>query len=236
MTKSTLCQINDVSVVYPKSRRKGSGDPVVALDSVNLKIELGQRIGIIGLNGAGKTTLLKILAGILPPTSGEVKIFTEISPILNSNLGLDMRLSGQDNVISRLMLQGHSKNKAKKTVETIADWTELHSRILDPISTYSAGMRARLAFALNTESNSGLLLIDEGINAGDASFQIKAKERLNSFLGHATSLVIASHSFSYLNDFANSIILMDKGSILEMGNNYEMFQSYKKLIDEKENK
>jgi len=230
MRTSVLCEVENVSVLYPKSHAGTHEKKIVALNSVSLRIELGQRIGVIGLNGAGKTTLLKILAGILPPTLGKVHIASKVSPILNTSLGLDMRLNGRDNVISRLMLQGMSREKAQGTVKSIASWTELESRVLDPISTYSAGMRARLAFALNTELNAGLLLIDEGINAGDASFQLKAKERLKTFLNQANSLVIASHSISYLNDFATKLILMNKGEIVSIGENQEIIDLYNAQI------
>jgi ABC-2 type transport system ATP-binding protein len=221
-----LCILNSVSVIYRLKKPRNNCREVIALDSISLEIQKGQRIGLIGLNGAGKTTLLKVISGVLPCTTGSVALSGRIVPILNSNLGLDLRLSGSENAMARLMLVGLDRKRAKEVTDQLSDWTELGSRMLDPIATYSAGMRARLAFALNTEISSDLLVIDEGISAGDYEFQDKARERLKMFMSKASTLLIASHSLSYLNDFTSQMILLEKGKIVAQGQNKEIFELY----------
>jgi ABC-2 type transport system ATP-binding protein len=201
-----------------------------ALEDINFTVSAGDRLGVIGLNGAGKSTFLKVACGILPPTSGSVEITGQVTPILNSNLGMDISLSGADNVVIRGMLIGLSEAAARESIDLIADWTELGYRISHPLNTYSDGMRARLAFAINTYTPADILIIDEGIGAGDAAFQQKAQIRLEQFFKKSNALVVASHSMNFLSQFVTKLILLHKGRIIGYGDYDEVSEMYNKIV------
>ena len=216
-----------------KTRLVSASQPSFALNDVSLSICEGDRIGVIGLNGAGKSTLLKVVSGVLPPTSGTVTRNSKVTSLLNSSLGMDLNLSGRDNLVIRSMLLGFSKPDAINRVEFFAEWTELGSKINEPISTYSDGMRARLAFVINTQVSEGILVIDEGIGAGDASFQGKAQLRLKQFFNHSNAIIIASHSLEFLHEFCSKYILMHEGKILLEGTYKNVVDQYEEIVSKK---
>jgi ABC-type polysaccharide/polyol phosphate transport system ATPase subunit len=213
------------------SKDKNPLSYIDALSGIDLKVSPGDRIGVIGLNGAGKTTLLKVMSGILPPTSGSAVIENQVTAILNTNLGMDLNLTGRENTIIRGMLLGLSLGEAKSTVDIFSEWTELGNRIDSPIVTYSDGMRARLAFAINTYVPSKILVIDEGIGAGDAAFQEKAKLRLNQFFKQSTAIILASHSLDFLKSFANKLVLLDKGRVIMVDNFETVNAAYQEILE-----
>ena len=226
-------QLNFFQITHNQIQLNPKSQNSLALDDVSLKIYEGDRIGVIGLNGAGKSTLLKVVSGVLPPVSGTVTWNSKVTSLLNSSLGMDLNLSGRDNLIIRSMLLGYSKEHALDHIEFFAEWTELGHKINEPVSTYSDGMRARLAFVVNTQISEGILVIDEGIGAGDASFQAKAQIRLKQFFSHSNSILIASHSIEFLREFCTRYILMHNGKIVLDGPYQSAMNSYQKIISEK---
>jgi ABC-2 type transport system ATP-binding protein len=188
-----------------------------SLDDVTLIVKAGDRLALIGGNGAGKSSLLKIISGIYHPTRGKITIKGKVTPILGFGFGLDDSASGYENIILGGVALGYSVNYMKAKTKEIEDFTELGDFLNMPIKTYSSGMRARLAFAITTSTGSEILVMDEGIGAGDNAFFNKAQKKLESFLGMASILVIASHSTDLLKRFCNKGVVMKHGKLEFIG-------------------
>src|SRR5436190_11914710 len=186
---------------------------VQALDQVSLTFEHGDRVALIGHNGAGKTTLLRVLAGIFEPPFGSVHIEGRVTPMFDITLGIDPECTGYENIIIRGLYLGLSKSETLERMDGVARFTELGEFLELPVRTYSAGMQARLAFAMATCIEPELLLLDEGIGAGDASFWEKANERLDAFVAKAGILVLASHSLELVRRLCNKAVLMERGRV-----------------------
>lgn len=187
---------------------------VEALKNINLEINHGERVGLIGLNGAGKSTLLKVMAGIYPPTSGEIFTQGHVCPMFEFATGFEMTQSGWDNIRIRGLLLGMTQDEIEAKLPEIAEFTELGEFLDYPVRTYSTGMFVRLAFAVSTSINPEILLIDEVMGAGDIKFAIKAKRRMFEFMDQGKILVFSSHSFDLLNSFCTRTIWLEKGVIV----------------------
>ena len=190
---------------------------VEALKSINLKINHGERVGLIGLNGAGKSTLLKVMAGIYPPTSGSLITHGHVCPMFEFATGFEMSQSGWDNIRIRGLLLGMTPDEIEAKLPEIAEFTELGKFLDYPVRTYSSGMFIRLAFAVSTSINPEVLLIDEVMGAGDIKFAEKAKKRMFEFMDQGKILVFSTHNFDLLNSFCERTIWIDKGVIVEDG-------------------
>jgi lipopolysaccharide transport system ATP-binding protein len=187
---------------------------VRAIDNLSLEIKDGDRIGIIGHNGSGKSTLLRTLAGIYKPTAGKITVEGDISTLLDPITGMDMEATGYENIFLRGHLLGMSTPSIRSTIDDIASFTELGDFLSLPLKTYSSGMIARLAFAISTAKTSDILLIDEGIGAGDATFQQKAEDRISNLFAKTSIILIASHSEQLLSHFCNRRIEMKCGKLI----------------------
>jgi ABC-2 type transport system ATP-binding protein/lipopolysaccharide transport system ATP-binding protein len=197
-----------------------------ALDGVSVKIEHGERVGLIGRNGAGKTTLLRVMAGIYEPPSGTVEVEGRVAPLFDIGMGMDPESSGYENIVLRGLFLGLRKAEIKAKVDEIAEFTELGDFLEMPLRTYSAGMFARLAFAISTSIDPEILLLDEGIGAGDDVFLEKAKQRLDALINRARILVLASHSDELVRKLCNRAILMENGQVVATGSTDEMLERY----------
>jgi ABC-2 type transport system ATP-binding protein len=190
---------------------------VQALDQVSFRIGDGDRVALVGHNGAGKTTLLRVLAGIYEPRVGSVRIQGRVTPMFDVNLGIDPESTGYENIILRGLYLGLKKSEIRARRDNVAEFTELGPFLDLPVRTYSVGMQARLAFAMATCIDPEILLLDEGIGAGDASFLEKANERLDQFIQRAGILVLASHSVELVRRFCNRALLMEHGRMIWSG-------------------
>lgn len=199
---------------------------IAALQDINLEINHGERVGLIGLNGAGKSTLLKVMADIYPPTSGTVSIQGHVCPMFEFATGFEMNQSGWDNIRIRGLLLGMSPDAIEEKLPEIAKFTELGDFLDYPVRTYSSGMFIRLAFAVSTSINPEILLIDEVMGAGDISFAEKAKRRMFEFMEQGKILVFTTHNFSLLNDFCTRTIWLHKGQIVADGPTNEIVKQY----------
>jgi len=200
---------------------------VQALDRVSLTLSEGDRIALIGHNGAGKTTLLRVLAGIFEPLVGAVRIEGKVTPMFDINLGIDPESTGYENIFLRGLYLGLTKSEILARIDDVASFTELGSFLNLPVRTYSAGMQARLSFAMATCIDPEILLVDEGIGAGDAAFLEKANERLQKFIQKAGILVLASHADELVRRFCDQAIVISHGRIICRGTIEEGLRVYR---------
>ena len=194
--------------------RPGVASHSQILSDINLKLEPGARLGLIGPNGAGKSSLLRLLAGIYFPTSGQVRRKGRTLTMFDLSFGMDDEANGYENLKIAGALLGLSRQKIQRLIPKIREFSELEDALHQPIKTYSAGMRMRLAFSLISNIEASNLLIDEIIGVGDASFLKKATQSMREKLNKTDILVIASHTDSVLTDFCTTGIVMDSGRIV----------------------
>lgn len=214
---------------FKKNRGKDTID-VQALRTVTFRLQSGDRLALIGHNGSGKSTLLKVLAGIYPPTDGFALIRGRISSSLNISLTFEEDASGYDNIRFAGLWMGLSKKNIERLVEDTVRFTDLGNFLAMPIRTYSAGMKTRLAFAVSTAVVPDILLLDEGLGAGDASFWEKAQDRTNRYLGSVKILVLASHSTELLKKFCNKALWLEHGEVKAFGALESTLEAYHRSL------
>ena len=190
------------------------GTVVKALKNINFKMTDGDRVGLIGQNGSGKTTLLRVLAGIYEPSQGEITVDGMVLPLLNIQEGVSGDLSGRGLIKKRAILLGLNQEKTEALIEDVVDFCDLGEYIDMPVRTYSAGMLVRVTFGVITGIRSNILLFDEFIGAGDASFQDKSKKRIEKFVGKAGIMVLASHDRELLTNWCNRCMVFHSGQLV----------------------
>jgi ABC-type polysaccharide/polyol phosphate transport system ATPase subunit len=212
-------------------RREGRRNRVTirALDDVSFTVEHGDRVGILGFNGAGKSTLLRVLAGVYEPVAGRVTIEGRVSPLFNTAPGLDMDDTGYENIITCGLFLGMTRAEIKAKVSDIAAFSELGDYLSLPVRTYSTGMLSRLCFAVATAIDPEILLLDEGIGAGDARFAERAAKRVDALLARANILVLASHSDAIIRSMCTKALLLDAGRVVTMGSLEDVSAVYRKM-------
>lgn len=199
---------------------------VSALNDINLDARHGDRIGLVGHNGAGKSTMLRALAGVYEPVRGSITLTGRVGSLIDLTIGMDMEATGYENILIRSLLLGMSPEEAAENAGEIGEMTELGDFLALPLRTYSSGMLLRLAFAVSTSIVPDILLMDEWIGAGDASFMHKAQERLQRVLGGTGILFIASHAESIIKDNCTRALWVDKGEIRADGTPDEVLKEY----------
>jgi homopolymeric O-antigen transport system ATP-binding protein len=204
---------------------------VRALNDITLDVDDGERIALIGANGAGKTTLLRVLAGIFPPTRGQVHSSGRISALLEVSVGLNPDATGRENIILRGMYMNIHPREMRERIDEIADFTELGPYLDMPARTYSSGMMVRLGFAVSTCIHPEILLMDEWLSAGDASFLAKAQQRMEKFVDSSSVLVLASHSQDLLRKWCNRGLLLRQGRVVAQGTIDEVIAAYRSSLE-----
>jgi len=199
---------------------------VRAINNVDLRLEKGDRIGLIGRNGAGKSTLLRMMAGIYSPTYGSVVSAGKVVPLLDISLGMDENSTGMQNIRLRGLLLGMSDAEIRAKQQSIAEFSELGDYLDLPLRTYSSGMRVRLAFAVSTAVDAEILLLDEVMGVGDASFMHKAQDRLADLHSRAEIVVLAMHSNSEIRKVCNKALWMERGHVRAFGPVEEVVSQY----------
>lgn len=199
---------------------------VRALDEVSFRFERGDRVGLIGHNGAGKSTLLRAMAGIYPPSAGQLLREGKVVPLLDIGLGMDENSTGMQNIRLRGLLLGMSDAEIRSKQSEIAEFCELGDYLDLPIRTYSSGMKVRLAFAVSTAVDAEILLLDEVMGVADASFMHKAEARLADLHSRAEIVVLAMHSNAEIRKVCNKVLWMERGRVRAFGPTEEVVSAY----------
>ncbi len=207
-------------------------EPVVAnadfwaLRNITLTVSEGERVGVVGGNGAGKSTLLRVLAKIYPPTSGRVAIRGNVAPLIEMGAGFNAELSGIDNIVLNGAMLGFKRSEMLQRLEPIHEFTGLREFAEMPLKYYSSGMYMRLAFAIATEVDPDILLIDESLGVGDAAFRQKAKDRIKSLFNRSKVVILVSHEPSSLVELCNRGIWIERGQVVADGPMADILDRY----------
>jgi ABC-type polysaccharide/polyol phosphate transport system ATPase subunit len=197
-----------------------------AVRDVSFEVPKGQTIAILGRNGSGKSTLLKIIAGVYQPTSGHVDVCGTIAPLIEIGAGFHPELTGRENILLNGLLMGYSKREMQEREAPIIQFADIEGFIDVPVKQYSSGMYMRLAFAVATEVDPDILLLDEILSVGDLPFQQKCVERIKRFHDAGKTILFVTHSLNYATSFCDRAILMDGGSVIAEGNPQSVVDAY----------
>ncbi len=205
-----------------------------ALQNISFELKKGQILGIIGMNGAGKSTLLRILNGIYPPDSGKVTINGTIGGLIALGAGFHPHMSGRENIYLNGIILGMKKTEIDQKLESIIDFADIGQFIDSPVSTYSSGMHARLAFAIAIHCEPDILLIDEVLAVGDFSFQNKCLRKIQEHKKRAHAVIFIGHNMSMIESICDEVILLNQGQILHQGETLDVVSKYRSLSRKKE--
>ena len=197
-----------------------------ALENVTFDVKRGEIFGVIGRNGAGKSTLLKVVSGIYKPTSGKTVSAGRIAPMLELGSGFDMELSGHDNIFLNGAILGFTEDFLKQKYDEIVAFSELGEFIHQPIKTYSSGMMMRLAFSVATIVEPEILIVDEILAVGDASFQQKSRARMLELMQGGTTVLFVSHSIDQIREMCDRVLWLDHGQVKMLGDTQTVCDAY----------
>jgi len=214
--------------------RLGRGERSVleiqALENVSFDVRVGTSMGIIGSNGAGKSTLMRAMAGILPPTTGNVEVWGRASTLLALGVGFNKSLSGRENIILGGLAAGLSRKEVEERVDDIAEWTELGRFIDMPMNTYSSGMGARVGFSVAVHMKPDILMIDEALSTGDAKFREKANAKMAELRESARAMFLVSHGLGSIKEMCNEVIWLNKGELMMRGEPDAVVEEYMAFV------
>ncbi|KAF5060286.1 Teichoic acids export ATP-binding protein TagH [anaerobic digester metagenome] len=211
-------------------KRELQYQPFWALKGVSFEVNKGDKFGIIGLNGAGKSTLLKLIAGVMKPTEGKIWVKGSMVPLLEMGAGFDPDYTGRENIFLKGALLGYTRRFLEEKFDEIVEFSELEEFIDVPLKNYSSGMKARLAFSIATMVEPEILIVDEVLSVGDAKFQEKSREKMNSLLDEDATVIFVSHATQQVRDICNRAIWLDKGKLITQGPVDEVCDAYEKFI------
>ncbi|MGP1488211.1 MAG: ABC transporter ATP-binding protein [Peptoanaerobacter stomatis] len=197
-----------------------------AVNDISFTIEKGEVCGIIGKNGAGKSTLLKIISGVIPPTSGSIKINGKIAPLLELGAGFDNDLTARENIYLNGAVLGYNKKFLDEKYDEIVEFSELKDFMDQQVRTFSTGMMMRLAFSIATLVEPEILIVDEILSVGDAHFSNKSINKMKNMMSGGTTVLMVSHSLKHIKELCNRVIWIEKGKIKMDGNPLEVCEQY----------
>lgn len=224
--------LEDVRLGYRLSRNAGSSlkefvislfkrqvryERLWALDGVSLEVRSGEVLAVIGANGAGKSTLMKVIARVLPPTEGRVRVRGHIAPMIELGAGFNPDLTGFENVVLYGTLLGRDPSHMRRRAHEIAAWAELTDYLNVPVRSYSSGMLARLAFSVAVDTQPDVLIVDEVLSVGDASFQRRSLQRIEEMISRGTAVVLVSHNMKQVLERASRAVWLDRGRVRASG-------------------
>lgn len=241
--KDVAIEVKDVGKVYklydkPSDRikdalgfgRKKHYTEHHALKGVDMTIQQGECVGIIGTNGSGKSTILKIITGVLTPTSGEVIVNGRISALLELGAGFNMEYNGIENIYLNGTMIGFSKKEIDEKLEEILSFADIGDYVYQPAKTYSSGMFVRLAFAVAINIDPEILIVDEALSVGDVFFQAKCYHKFEEFKKMGKTIVFVSHDLSSISKYCDRVVLLNQGVKLGEGSPKKMIDTYKQVL------
>jgi homopolymeric O-antigen transport system ATP-binding protein len=197
-----------------------------ALREISLSVAPGEALGVVGRNGAGKSTLLRLIARVMSPTRGRVRVVGHVAPLLELGAGFHPDLTGRENVFLNGTLLGRRRSEVTRQFDEIVEFAELAEFIDAPLRTYSSGMGARLGFAVATAWRPDVLLVDETLSVGDQAFQRKCDDRISRYRERGTTIMLVSHSLTLVADICQRAIWLDHGSIRMAGDAKDVSAAY----------
>jgi len=197
-----------------------------AVRDVSLALREGDAVGIIGRNGAGKTTLLRLVARVIQPTSGRVRVIGTVAPLLQLGAGFHPDLTGRENVFLNATLLGHDHDDVVAQFPDIVEFSELADFIDAPLRTYSSGMATRLGFAVATAWRPDILLVDETLSVGDEAFQIKCDKRIAAYRALGTSVLLVAHQLDLVTSMCREAIWLEHGVVKLSGAAHDVTAAY----------
>jgi ABC-type polysaccharide/polyol phosphate transport system ATPase subunit len=231
-TADVAISVRDLSITYRTSfesaptlkstlarlgRRNKLVKTVDAIKNISFEIPHGTVLGVVGHNGAGKSTLLRAIAGIMPPSSGEIMVHGDVSALLSLAAGFNSALSAPENVLLAGLAAGMTRDEVLERVDEIIAFAEIEDFRDMPIKTYSSGMASRLAFSAAVHMKPDILLIDEALSAGDARFKVKAQKKMRELMDSARTMVVVSHGSNTIKDLCSDAIWLDHGNLMLHG-------------------
>ena len=204
-----------------------------ALKDVSFKVEKGDRVGVMGFNGAGKSTLLKVIAKVLKPTFGSVKVDGVVAPLLELGAGFDPNYSGRENIFLYGATMGFSRKFLQEKYDEIVEFSELGEFIEAPLKSYSSGMKSRLGFAIATSVKPDVLILDEVLSVGDAEKKEKSEKRLESMMGEGVTVLFVSHSTERVNRLCNKAVILTQGQLVASGEAEDICKLYSEMVRQK---
>ena len=224
MSRDKIKSIKEYLVAMIK--RKLQYEEFYALNDVSFQIQKGEVVGIVGNNGAGKSTLLKVISGILRPTQGSVSLQGNVVPMLELGSGFDFDLTGRENIFLNGAILGYSEEFLKSKYDEIVEFSELGRFIDTPVRNYSSGMVMRLAFSIASMVDPDILIVDEILAVGDASFQEKSYARMMDLMSHGTTVLLVSHNIEQVRRLCDRVIWLDHGSVMAIGETAAICDAY----------
>lgn len=238
-----IIEVSDVTVRFNKATESHDGlkeyvikllkgqlmfQEFLALKDVSLNIKKGESWGLIGTNGSGKSTLLKLICGILKPYKGTVEVAGSIAPLIELSAGLDSQLTARENIFLNGALLGHKKSFMQQHFDEIIEFAELQDFVDVPLRNFSSGMSARLGFSIATIVKPDILIVDEVLSVGDATFRKKCEDRMYKMLEGGTTLLFVSHTASEVKQICQNVLWLDKGIVRACGKTSEIMPLYEK--------
>ncbi len=205
-------------------------DEFWALRNVSFELKRGECLGLVGHNGAGKSTLLKMLNGLIKPDQGRIEMHGRIGALIELGTGFNPILSGRENIYNNAAVLGFSKEEVDAKFDEILEFSEIGEFIDSPVQNYSSGMKVRLGFAVASQLDPDVLIIDEVLAVGDVGFRSKCYERISELLNNCC-VILVTHSMPQISKLCNRVILMRKGNIVEVGETGKIIEAYYELND-----
>ncbi|MDA9166951.1 ABC transporter ATP-binding protein [Candidatus Poseidoniaceae archaeon] len=227
-----VLELHNVSLTYPQSRFEKKKKMIPSkIGPIDLEFYDSEIVGIIGRNGSGKSTLLRVIGGVFPPDDGEVHLSGTISLLAGVGVGFNKSLTGLENTFLYASLMGWKRKQIEEKLDDILRFSELGHHFERPIKTYSSGMKARLGISVATAFQPDILLIDEVLGVGDASFRKKSERRVKDMIRGSGTVIIVSHSQNFMLEICDRIVVMEAGKVVDVGEPSEMYKLYKNILN-----
>jgi ABC-2 type transport system ATP-binding protein len=215
--------------LHPVQAMRANYDVLNAVDGMTFEIAEGEFFGIVGRNGSGKSTLLKCIAGIYDIDRGDIRVRGRLSPFIELGVGFNPDLTARDNVIVNAIMLGLTRKEARARFDEIIEFAELEDFIDLRLKNYSSGMQVRLAFSVAVQVDAEILLIDEVLAVGDASFQQKCFDQFTRLKSEGRTIVFVTHDMSSVERYCDRVIVLEKGEIVAQGDSHTMARKYNEL-------